>query len=438
MFVYHWKTRLPPSVFAAALFAGATGPAAATLTISSAATSNVSCSDGICAPTASGAVLNARTLQNLLAAGSVEVTTTGNGVQAIDLSVAKGFSWSSSASLTLDAYRSLSFSGAVSVKGVGGVSLLTNDGGSGGTLWFARPAVSFAQVTSPLSINDDVYQLINSIPALASAVTNNPAGLYALSANYKSSTKYNDAPITTPLTGTVEGLGNTISGLRIAGGQIVGLFTQIGQPGQTGGSVSDLRLTSAKVKGIVAGILAGENFGLLSGDSAIGSVGGGSRSTEYHGGLVALRVARSVDSWTSGSVYTCTNKSLGALGGGLSGINDSGDAVIGLIINSYSTASVSGCAGSELGGLVGASTGTIEYSFAREMFRAAANWCRGTCGGRRRQWWTRADCRFLCFWIGGGRCKQLHRRIDRNLFDICRQCGFEFVLRHGLCFSRCK
>ena len=54
-------------------------PANATVTISSAATQNMTCSGGVCAPTAADANLNVADLQNLLASGSVEVTTSGCG-----------------------------------------------------------------------------------------------------------------------------------------------------------------------------------------------------------------------------------------------------------------------------------------------------------------------------------------------------------------------
>src|ERR1700722_10279545 len=51
--------------------------AKADVLISSAPTSNMSCSAGVCVPTASDAVLNATDLENLLAAGNIKVTTTG-------------------------------------------------------------------------------------------------------------------------------------------------------------------------------------------------------------------------------------------------------------------------------------------------------------------------------------------------------------------------
>jgi hypothetical protein len=81
--------------------------ASANLSISSAATENMSCSDGICAPTAAKAVLNVTDLENLLSAGNMTVTTTGSGVQAGDIQIDGPLTWSTGSTLTLDAYDSM-------------------------------------------------------------------------------------------------------------------------------------------------------------------------------------------------------------------------------------------------------------------------------------------------------------------------------------------
>src|SRR5580692_2661972 len=111
----------------------------AAVTISAAATQNMSCSNGICAPTASDAVLNVTDLENLLASANTEVTTTGSGgVQAGSIDVDAPLSWSAANTLTLDAYDSIAVGKAVSIAGPGGLSLVTDDGGSGGLLSFGR------------------------------------------------------------------------------------------------------------------------------------------------------------------------------------------------------------------------------------------------------------------------------------------------------------
>ena len=67
----------------AALAASASpGQVSARVVIGADATQNMTCSAGICAPTAANAVLNVSDLETLLASGNVTVTTTGTGVQA--------------------------------------------------------------------------------------------------------------------------------------------------------------------------------------------------------------------------------------------------------------------------------------------------------------------------------------------------------------------
>ena len=97
-----FSIRLP--VIAAALALAAPG-AHADVVISTAATQNMTCSAGVCAPTAASAVLNVGDLETMLASGGVVVTTTGLGVQADNIMIAAPFTWSSSNALALDAYQ---------------------------------------------------------------------------------------------------------------------------------------------------------------------------------------------------------------------------------------------------------------------------------------------------------------------------------------------
>ena len=84
-------------------------PAAATgnVLISASATRNISCSGGVCTPTARNAVLNAADLTNYLANGNIEVTTTGSGVQANNIEIVAPISWSSGNTLSLEAFDSI-------------------------------------------------------------------------------------------------------------------------------------------------------------------------------------------------------------------------------------------------------------------------------------------------------------------------------------------
>ncbi len=133
---------------------GVLAPARAQITISASPTEDMSCSGGICAPTAATANLNTSDVENYLASGNLEVTTTGSGVQADDIVIEAGFNWTSASALTLDAYHSVTFQSPVAVNGKGAVSLVTNDGGSGGTLSFiSGGSLSFPGRANKLSIN---------------------------------------------------------------------------------------------------------------------------------------------------------------------------------------------------------------------------------------------------------------------------------------------
>jgi hypothetical protein len=60
-------------------------PSAANVIISDAATAKMTCAGGVCSPTATDAVLNVQDLEALLASGNATVTTTGAGVQAVNI-----------------------------------------------------------------------------------------------------------------------------------------------------------------------------------------------------------------------------------------------------------------------------------------------------------------------------------------------------------------
>jgi len=135
------------------------------------------------------AVLNVGDLESLLASGNVEVSTTGSdAVQAGSIKVSANLAWSNISALTLDAYRSIAFDAAVLVTGQGGVTLTTNDGGSGGSLRLGNErSLTFANLANALTINGTAYMLVDGISALASAVAASPAGSYALASNYDTS-----------------------------------------------------------------------------------------------------------------------------------------------------------------------------------------------------------------------------------------------------------
>src|SRR5690242_12081796 len=135
----------------------AVSSASADVVISTDPTSNMSCSGGVCAPTATDAVLNVTDLENLLASASVSVVTANGSIQANNIDIAAAFSWSTASGLTLGAYQSITFSAVVQNLSTGKVSLVTNDGGTGGALTFTIGSGRLD--TKAVSINGTSYKM---------------------------------------------------------------------------------------------------------------------------------------------------------------------------------------------------------------------------------------------------------------------------------------
>ncbi|MGH6875782.1 MAG: hypothetical protein ACREHV_00230 [Rhizomicrobium sp.] len=289
-------------------FASASTAAHADVTLSSAATQDMSCSGGVCAPTAKDAVLNVGDLETMLASGNVEVTTKGAGVQANNIDIDAALSWPDTNTLSLDAYDSIDVNKPVTVTGLSGLAVTTNDGGSGGTFSFGKKGhVTFQNLSSQLGINGTAYTLVGTVAALSSAIQNKPGGAYALAANYDASNDgtYKNSPIQTTLTGNVQGLGNTISKLKTtcnAKDANVGLFTWVG----SSGAVENLRLIKLHLK--VSGSdtfgagLVGINDGLLLGDEVSGSAISNDAAV---GGLVGANRGDIMSSWAALNISSC-------------------------------------------------------------------------------------------------------------------------------------
>lgn len=364
-------------------------PALADVVISSAATSNMSCVSGVCTPTSQNAVLNVSSLETMLASGNL---TIHGSAEPVDIDVQAAFSWSSGSSLTLDLYHSVNVGQPFGVTGNGGLSVVTNDGGSGGWLAFAPGAnVEFSNLSSNLTINAASYALVGNIKTLASDIAANPSGAFALANDYNAAADgtYPSAPVATSFAGNFQGLGNVISNLKIstnATGAEVGLFGST----EGGSSLSNVVIQSAVVsskKGSYAGILAGLAEGTLFGDHTSGAVSAGASSADgglagYGGTVVAssssARVSAGATSFVGGllgggttvaecfatGATTIKFKSLrnGAGAGGLVGGATSGS----MISNSYATGKAEGEGDqSALGGLI-ASVGnaTIASSYS--------------------------------------------------------------------------
>lgn len=351
-------------IFCAALAAigvnAVTIPAQAAVNISTHATQNMSCANGVCTPTAKTAYLNVGDLANMLAAGHVKVVT---GAGAATIGVEAPLTWTSGHRLTLDAYYSIHFKAQVTVAGRGGVILITNDGGSGGDLSFVEfgGSLTFWDLHSRLVINGQTFTLVNSVSMLANDIAASPSGNFALANNYDAGPDgtYGLSPVSMSFGGTFEGLGNGVQDLAIEGRNVcAGLFAQL----SAGGIIRDIRIAASVSSkgGVKSGTLVGcDEGGDILNASAVGDVRGTNHA--ILGGLVGVISGGTVEN-SSAMVSVIAEGRDGRnqlnLIGGLAGASN------GAVIGSNAAGPVSGGNGSAVGGLVGLNDGTISYSYA--------------------------------------------------------------------------
>ncbi|HEY3636615.1 MAG TPA: hypothetical protein VGK90_00590 [Rhizomicrobium sp.] len=306
-------------------------------------------------------MLNVTDLQNLLASSNVTVTTTGSGVQAGDIKSDAPFAWSNSNKLALDAYQSVHIEMPVSIAGQGGLTITTNDGGKNGYFGFgAKGNITFANLSSALSINGAGYMLAGNIATLASDIATNPSGSYALANNYDASGDgtYSSSPIATTFGGNFNGLGNTISNLTIddsTSGDNVGFFSSI----QSAGFVTGIRLSKFSIKastnGAGIGGLAGVSSGKVANAYVNGSLDASSdRAGAGRGGLIGISNGNVIRSGSSVSILSGSNNVVGGLVGGNEGN----------IAESYAVATISANTNVYVGGAMGANEGSVTQSYA--------------------------------------------------------------------------
>jgi len=353
---------LVPIALALALTTGAQ----AAITISTHKTTDENCSAGICTPTGPNPNIRVKDLQKLLVHSDMKIVT-GQGSTGID--VVNPLTWASKHRLTLDANQSIHIAAPVVVEGKGGVTLITNDGATGGDYAFDAPgSLTFWDLTSSLVINGQSFTLVKDIATLAGNIAANASGNYALADNYDASADgtYANAPVQTTFHGTFEGLGATIQNLTIASAQQsqnLGLFAIL----YSEGTIRDINLSNAAVSGIGtvccldenAGTLVANNFGTVTRVTASGSVSEGSGRTKV-GGLAGASVGTISHSSFSGNLFSGgKGSSVGGISGGL----------LGTILQSMATVNIGG--GSDVGGLVGAldESGTIMLSQAHGTVR---------------------------------------------------------------------
>ncbi|MGC8541843.1 MAG: beta strand repeat-containing protein, partial [Phycisphaerae bacterium] len=295
-----------------------------------------------------GSQLSTELASNSITILSSQGATAGTG----DINVNDTVSWSANTTLTLSAFHNVNVNSNITATGNSAGLVLTPDTGAGGGTFNLQngAVITLSGSTPTLSIAGTSYTVVNSAAALQAIGS---SGNYALGSNINVSSIANFSPIggSTGFSGTLNGLGNTVSNLTIN----LPSTSNIGFIGtlSTGGVVENIGVTSGSVAGLVSvGGLVGSNDGTISNSYANVTVTGNSGV----GGLVANNNGGMItNSYATGNVTASGSNDNYA--GGLAGGNNSGT-----IADSYATGAVSG--GSEVGGLVGQSNTTISQSYA--------------------------------------------------------------------------
>jgi len=160
-----------------------------------------------------------------------------------------------------------------------------------------------------------------------------------------------------PFTGVLDGNGRTISHLKIAGREYIGLFGQLA----SGAEVRDLGVVDIHITGSGAyvGGLAGYSEGAVTRCFSTGSVGGTGSKFGGTGSNVGGLVGRNHNGRLTQCYSTCAVSLTWRAGvGGLVGYNNSG----GYVLDCYSTGAVTG--GDCVGGLVGQNYGRVTQCYS--------------------------------------------------------------------------
>ncbi len=365
-------------IIAATLSVFATG-AQATLIISTAPTSNVTCTSNTCTQGKTGSgVLNVTQLRTLLASSSVQVD--GKNRISVDAEI----TWASVSTLTLNASE-LTINQPIAVAGAGGLTLQYE--GFNQLLLGAKSNITFWSTSSNFTIitidGATSYTLVNSVAMLASDIAAKPDGNYALANSYNASSDgtYTSSPVPS-FGGNFLGLNNTISHLSIkdtVAGHQVGLF---GELSGTESSISFLHLKDVRVQGAsdsqvggLAGVSKAGVFNIsVSGAVSTGKSTSGSEPGAIAGGLVGLNYGGVENSDTAGTVKGGRN----AIVGGVVGEDDMNSSTEGGVSAVYSTATVSlnsgACKSCSVGGPENAAGGVVgvNYGYVNSAYATGA------------------------------------------------------------------
>jgi filamentous hemagglutinin family protein len=321
--------------------------------------------------------LNSTNFAILSSSGVSPVTGDPLG-QGGNINVNDTVSWSANTTLMLTASNNVNVNANITATGnTAGLVINPNtangaQAASGtGTFNLAMGnSITLSGANPSLSIAGNAYTVINSLGAAGSTtgtdlqgINGNLSGYYALGTNIDATATsgWNSGAgftpignLSTPFTGSFDGLGHTVSNLTInlPSALYVGLFGDA----STGSMIQDVGLVGGSIIGVNrVGGMVGENDGAVSNSYATGSVSG---SYEI-GGLVGQNDGTVSNSYATGAVNGISNA---VIVGGMVGYN------AGTISNSYATGFVNGgsvISGSdEIGGLVGANVGTVTNSYA--------------------------------------------------------------------------
>ncbi|HEY0198066.1 MAG TPA: filamentous hemagglutinin N-terminal domain-containing protein [Rhodanobacter sp.] len=316
---------------------------------------------------ASGGDMTGAALGSGLASGNVTIeSSNGSKNGSGDINVDDAVNWNTN-TLTLTAADNVNINAVMTASGTAGLALIAatangSDGAvSGGTV-NAMPGsgrVDFTGSGNSLSINGHSYTLLSSASALQGI---GDAGYYAVATNIDAGGISNFSPIGQDIfSGTLEGLGHTISNLNIdSTAGVAGLFAFMSGEVANLGLVDGHVMVGASTSGV--GELAGVNEGVIRNVYATGTVTATGNDASV-GGLVGDNESSILNAYAAVAV---TGSGAGSMVGGLVGINDgfhSNNSAP--IVNAYATGAVTGSSTGSAGGLVGFNQeGQIQNTYA--------------------------------------------------------------------------
>ncbi|HET8730257.1 MAG TPA: YDG domain-containing protein, partial [Moraxellaceae bacterium] len=347
----------------------------------------------------SGGDISGSTLSSSLGSGNVTILSSGGTLNpggTGSVNVNDAVNWTAN-TLTLTAADNININAVMTAGGTAGLALnpATANGGqsavSGGTINVALNGsgftgrVDFVGGGNTLTINGTPYVIITTLGAAGDSsgttlqgMQGNLGGHYALGANIDASatSTWNSgagfAPIggsSTPFSGVLEGLGHTITGLKVnRDPDDEGFFGVL----QSGSAVRDVGLVAASILGAGSyyGAIAGASSGTLSNVFSTGVVNASGLLSSNVGGLVGMNQGTISNSWSSATVTAASS-----VAGGLAGWNNNGT-----INGSFASGAVSLVTGVEAGGLVGLNNGTIANTYAVGAVSGPAAYVGGLVG----------------------------------------------------------